>query len=72
MPLKEADEAARRCLPVVHNGIEYIRITETGYYYGENGERRGFVQLLDKCGHSVIYAAPDRCEILQKEEENHE
>lgn len=28
MTLKEATEAAERCAPVTHNGIEYTRITE--------------------------------------------
>lgn len=67
MTLKEADEAARRCLPVIHGGIEYLRITETGYRYDEKGQRTGFVQLLDKCRHSVSYADPARCELAKEE-----
>ena len=69
MTLREADEAAQKCLPVIYQGIEYLRISETGYRYNDKGERRGFVQLLDKCGHSVTYAEPDRCEL---KEEPHE
>lgn len=57
MNMREADEAAVKRLPVVHNGIEYQRITQTGYNYDENG-RHGFVQLLDKCDRSVTYADP--------------
>lgn len=66
MTLREADEAAQKGLPVIHQGIEYLRITETGYQYNEKHERTGFVQLLDKCGHSVTYADPGRC-VLKEE-----
>ena len=67
MTLKEADEAARSCLPVVHQWITYLRIIHSGYHYNEKGERSGFVTLLDKCGHSVTQADPGRCEIAGKE-----
>jgi hypothetical protein len=60
MTLREADVAALRMLPVVHDGIEYQRITQTGYTYDEQGNRHGFVQLLDKCDHSVVNADPAR------------
>lgn len=60
MTLREADVAALRMLPVVHDGIEYQRITQTGYTYDEQGNRHGFVQLLDKCDRSVIYADPSK------------
>ena len=60
MTLREADEAAQKRLPVIYQGIEYLRISETGYRYNDKGERHGFVQLLDKCGHSVTYAEPGR------------
>lgn len=63
MTLKEADEAALKGLPVIYQGIEYVRITETGYRYNEKHERSGFVQLLDKSGRSVTYAEPGRCEV---------
>lgn len=65
MTLKEADEAARLRLPVIHDGITYCRITETGYRYNGKGERTGFVQLLDKGEHSVTYAAPERCKLAE-------
>jgi len=55
--LREADEVALKRLPVVHDGIVYQRITQTGYNYDENG-RHGFVQLLDKNDNSVTYADP--------------
>lgn len=66
MTLKEADEAAMKCLPVILTNlsmqgkaeIEYIRISQTGYSYDEKGKRHPFVQLIDKCGHSVSYADP--------------
>ena len=59
MTLREADEAAQKRLPVIYDGIEYVRITRTGYRYDENGQRHGFLELYDKCGHSVQYARPD-------------
>lgn len=65
MTLKEADEAAQKCLPVIHQGIEYERIGQTGYDYDKDGKRSGFVQLIDKCGHSVTYADPGRCELKE-------
>lgn len=68
MTLKEATEAAERCEPVMHNGIEYLRITQAGYEYDDKGNRRPFVQLLDKCKHSVTHADPARCELKNKEE----
>lgn len=66
MTLKEADEAAQKRLPVLYNGTEYVRITQTGYHYDENGKRSPFVQLLDKCLNSVTDADPVLCELLQK------
>ena len=66
MTLKEATEAAERCAPVTHNGIEYDRITEAGYHYDANRKRLPFVQLLDRCGQSVIYAHPSLCELKEE------
>lgn len=64
MTPKEADEAARRTLPIVHEGIEYKRIIGAGYWYDEMGNRSPFVQLLDKnCYNSVVYADPARCSL---------
>jgi hypothetical protein len=67
MTLKEADEAAVKRLPVVHDGIEYLRIYQTGYRYDENGQRHGFVVLFDKCGHSVTETKP---ELVKLKEQN--
>lgn len=66
MTLREADEAAQKRLPVIYQGIEYLRISETGYRYNDKGERTGFVQLLDKCNHSVTYADPGRCTLKEE------
>ena len=59
MTLKEADEAAVKRLPVICGGLEYLRIGRTGYRYDENGQRHGFLELLDKCGHSVTIVKPE-------------
>ena len=66
MTLKEADEAAVKRLPVTYNGIEFVRITRTGYHYDENGQRRGFIELLDKCGNSVTYARPEAVKLKEQ------
>ena len=70
MNMREADTAALERAPVVLtlpgcDPIEYVRIVQTGYTYDESG-RHGFVKLLDKCGHSVTYADPDRCQLARK------
>lgn len=67
MTLKEADEATQKRVPVIHRGIEYMRISQTGYNYDEKGNRSGFVQLLDKSGHSVCYADPGFCSLKEAE-----
>ena len=64
MTSKEADEAAKKGLPVIYEGIEYKRITEVGYRYDGKGNRHPFVQLLDKnCYKSVVYTDPARCSL---------
>ena len=70
MTLKEADEAAQKGLTIIHKKpgerpVEYSRITQTGYAYTENGDRVGFVQLLDKCGNSVTDADPTYIKIKE-------
>lgn len=65
MNMREADEVAIKRLPVVHDGIEYQCITQTGYTYDENGKRHGFVQLLDKCDRSVTYADPAKVKVKE-------
>lgn len=67
MTLKEATEAAERRQPVIYNGIEYLRITEAGYRYDDAGAKHPFIQLLDKCGHSVTYAEPSRATLKEPE-----
>lgn len=65
MTMKEADEAASMYRPVVFNGIEYKRITRTGYTYDLRKGRIGFVELLDKNKNCVVYADPALCEVKQ-------
>lgn len=69
MTPKEADEAARNRLPVIHNGIEYERITRVGYQYDETGARLPFVQLLDRHRNSVTDAKPEGCTLKNQIEE---
>lgn len=65
MTLREADEAAVKRLPVILDGIEYLRISRTGYRYDKNGQRQGFLELLDKCGHSVTEAKPEAVKLKE-------
>lgn len=58
MTMKEADEAAQRCLPVIHNGIEYKRITRVGYWYDEKGQKHCFVELHPTFGNCVLFVEP--------------
>ena len=67
MTLKEADEIARKKLPVVNDGIEYLRICEIGYSYDNKGRPAPFVVLFDKCRHSVTRADPARCKVKEAE-----
>ena len=69
MTLKEADEAAWKFLPVLCNGIEYKRITQTGYRYDERRGRIPFVQLLGKHQNHVVYADPESCTVKDLTEE---
>lgn len=59
MTMKEADEAAWKFLPVMYDGVEYERITRTGYHYDTRNGRNGFVELLDKNQNSVINVKPE-------------
>ena len=64
MTLKEADEAARQKLAVMYQGIVYRRIYETGRRYNENGKHYDFVALLDAKANTVVYAEPDKCQLV--------
>ena len=58
MTMKEVDEAAQKCLPVIYNGIEYKRISRVGYWYDENGGKRCFVELHPTFGNCVLFVEP--------------
>ncbi len=66
MTLKEADEYAQKRLPVEFDGMEYRRITRTGYRYDERGRRIGFVELQDRGRGSVTYADPERVKLKER------
>ena len=68
MTMKQADSAAITQVPVVltlpgHKPMKCVRILRTGYFYDRPGHRVGFVQLLDKCGRSVVDANPKYVEV---------
>ena len=69
MTLKEADNVAKKRLPVVfddglHEHAEYTRITEIGYRYDDSGTAHPFVQLLGRSNNSVTYADPAHCSLI--------
>ena len=73
MNLKEATQAAKKCLPVIHQSgtnepCEYQRIIQAGYKYDKKGKQRPFVQLLSKNNNSVTDADPAHCSLKTKEE----
>lgn len=63
MTLKEADEAAKRMQPVIHQDIEYRRITYAGYLYDEYGQPSPVVQLKDRHANSFTWADPAKVEV---------
>lgn len=65
MTLKEADEYAQKRLPVVYDGMEYRRITRTGYRYDERGRRIGFVEIQDRSCGSVTYVEPEKVKLKE-------
>ena len=65
MTPKEADEVAKRCTPVILDGITYIRIIEVGYRYDERGQRRPFVTVLDKNKNCIVSADPAKVKEAQ-------
>lgn len=72
MTMKEAQQAAFLRQPVVltipgREPVEYIRILQIGRAYTDAGVS-DFVQLLDKCGRSVVNADPAHVEVITKEE----
>ena len=62
MTLKEADEAAQKRVPVIHRGIEYMRISQTGYNYDEKGNRRASCSCSTSQG--TAYAMQTRASAL--------
>lgn len=73
MTLKEADDAALRKVPILHNGTQYTRIIEVGYKYTDLG-KFPFVLLEDRPRHSATYAKPSECveTVIEAEEEEYE
>lgn len=70
MTMKEAQEAAFLRLPVVlmvpgREPAEYIRILQVGKIYDDHGVSE-FVQLLDKCGRSVVNADLAHVKVKEK------
>ncbi len=63
MTREELKRAFNEQCPVIHNGIEYKQIS--ALIYRRNPGGRGLIvqaELLDRTGHSVTIAPPDRIE----------
>lgn len=63
MTLKEATEAATLMKPVIHQGIEYRRITLAGFLFDEYGRKSPVVRLKDKHANSFTWADPAKVEV---------
>ena len=68
MTMHQANMAARMKVPVMLTlpnkaPMEYARILQVGYSYYKDGQKIPFVQLLDKCGRSVVTADPAYVEV---------
>lgn len=61
----EARAAFMRKTPVAFGGIVYQRITAIIYRLGADGLYMQ-IELLDKCGHSVTIAPPNRSAEVRK------
>ncbi len=66
MTLREANEAAAKCLPIEYDGIAYVRISEIGYKYQKDGTCIPFVRLVDQCGHCTVDASPEKCKLAER------
>lgn len=65
MDSAEIIEAQMKRLPVIYNGIEYLRISKYILWFDDKGERRLSVELLDKNGGCVVQAPADRISIKE-------
>lgn len=65
MTLDEAKKAYYTEAPVIHNGIEYERISALIYRKPKGQPPRLELELFDKCGHSVTIASPDRTQLKE-------
>lgn len=65
MTLKEAINAARECVPIVHDGIRYVCISSVGWHFF-SGKPSQFVELRDKNGRGVVIADPSRVELYRR------
>ena len=74
MTMQEAQKAAFLRLPVVltipgNKPTEYVRILQVGKMYADTGVS-DFVQLLDKCGSSVVCVDPAYVEVNLQLDQN--
>lgn len=64
MTIEEAKAAYYAEKPVIHDDIEYERITAL-IYRKDKGKRPYLrLELSDKCGHSVMIASPEKVEVI--------
>lgn len=64
MTIEEAKAAYYAEKPVLHDDIEYKRITALIYRKDEGKSPYLQLELLDKCGHSVMIASPEKVEVI--------
>lgn len=67
MTIDQCVNAAKNALPIIHDGIVYLRISRISKVYPADASRKPYyvVELEDKCLHSVTEAAPEKVEIYR-------
>lgn len=70
MTLKEASEAARKCMPVLYDHVMYLRISAYGTKVSARGIEVPFVTLVDMCRNSTIDVRPEAVVAMGKEAVN--
>lgn len=58
--------AFKNMLPVEYHGVKYRHITAVIYRAVSKGQHIVQVELLDKCGHSVVIASPQEVYVLNE------
>lgn len=67
MTLREAGEAAKKCMPVLYDHVMYLRIAAYGMKVSARGIEVPFVTLVDMCRNSTVDVRPEEVTAMGKE-----